>query len=200
MVTAMLILYTVGCYLIFKHQIIKPRPYPIIIAVVIGLAAVGTLVATWFLVAPMSGQVVTQQFVVQLVPYVKGQVSKIHAKAGQHMKKGDLLLEIDPAPYQFTVNQNEGQLNAAKETVNQARAALQVASANVAKSKSGVAQAVAAENQAKAAVVSAQASLVKVKAQDDIAKTEEQIALNLQKTDSGAISALESDSGDAEAR
>jgi multidrug resistance efflux pump len=190
MTFTLLILYTVGCYMLFKHNIIKPRPYSIALALLIGVAFVGTVVATWFLVAPMSGQVVTQQFVVQLVPYVKGQVSKIHARPGQHMKKGDLLLEIDPAPYQFTVNQNEGQLNAAKETVNQARAGLQAASANVAKAKSGVTQAVAAVNQAKAAVVNAQANLVKVKAQDDIARTEEQIALNLQKTDSGAISAL----------
>jgi multidrug resistance efflux pump len=190
MTIVLLTLYTVGCYLLFKHKIINPRPYPIAVAIIVGVAAVGTIVATWFLVAPMSGRVVTSQFVVQLVPYVKGQVLKIHAKAGQLMKKGDLLLEIDPAPYQFTVNQNEGQLNVAKETVNQSRAALQAASANVAKAKSGVAQAVAAENQAKAAVVNAQASLVKVKAQDDIARTEEQIALNLQKTDAGAISAL----------
>src|SRR5262245_33500995 len=131
MTTAMLILYTVGCYLLFKHRIIKPRPFPIAIAIAIGGLAVGTIVAIWMLVAPMSGQVVTQQFVVQLVPYVKGQVLKIHAQPGVPLKRGDLLLEIDPAPSQFTVNQNEAQLNAAKETVNQARAALQAASASV---------------------------------------------------------------------
>ncbi len=45
-------------------------------------------------------------------------------------------------------------------------------------------------SQAKAAVANAQASLNKVKAQDDLAKTQEQIALNLQKSDVGAISAL----------
>jgi multidrug resistance efflux pump len=190
MTTTLIILYTVGCYLLFKHNIIRPRPYPIAIAIIIGVAFVGTIVATWFLVAPMSGQVVTQQFVVQLVPYVKGQVLKIHAKAGQHMKKGDLLLEVDPAPYQFTVNQNEGQLNAAKETVNQSRAALRAASANVVKAKASVTQALAAENQAKAAIANTQAGLTKAKASDDVAKTEEQIAVGLQKTDPGAVSVL----------
>jgi multidrug resistance efflux pump len=190
MTMSMLVIYAVGCYLLFKHGIIKPRPFPIAIAIAVGGLAVGTIVVTWLLVAPMSGQAVTQQLVVQLVPYVKGQVLKIHAKPGEPLKKGDLLLEIDPATYQYTVNQCESQLNAAKETVNQARAALQAAGANVVKAKSGVSQATAAENQAKAAVVSAQASLTKVKAQDDLARTEEQIALNLQRTDAGAISAL----------
>src|SRR5262245_28585416 len=190
MTTAMLILYAVGCYLLFKHRIIPPRPYPIAIAIAIGGLAVGTIVVTWLLVAPMSGHAVTQQFVVQLVPYVKGQVLKIHAKPGQLLKRGDLLLEIDPATFQYTVNQNESQLNAAKETVNQARAALQAAGANVVKARAGVSQATAADNQAKAAVVNAQASLTKAKASDELARTEEQIALNLQKADPGAISVL----------
>jgi len=190
MTTAMLILYAVGCYLLFKYRIIPPRPFPIAIAIAIGGLAVGTIVVTWLLVAPMSGHAVTQQFVVQLVPYVKGQVLKIHAKPGQLLKRGDLLLEIDPATYQYTVNQNESQLNAAKETVNQARAALQVAGANVVKARAGLSQATAADSQAKAAVVNAQANLTKAKASDDLARTEEQIALNLQKTDPGAISVL----------
>jgi multidrug resistance efflux pump len=186
----MLILYAVGCSYLFKHRIINPRPFPIAIAITIGGLFVGTIVVTWMLVAPMSAQVVTQQNVVQLVPYVKGQVLKIHAKPGQHLKKGDLLLEIDPANYQYTVNQNEAQLAAARGTVDQTRASLQVAVANVAKAKAGVAQAVAAGNQTKAAVTSAQANLAKAKAADDLARTEEQIALNLQKTDAGAISVL----------
>jgi multidrug resistance efflux pump len=53
-----------------------------------------------------------------------------------------------------------------------------------------VTQAEAALNQARAAVVNSQANLNKVKAQDDLAITQEQIALNLQRMDSGAISTL----------
>src|SRR5260370_36004427 len=138
----------------------------------------------------MSSKVVTTQYVIQLVPYVKGQVKKVHAQPNQPLKKGDLLLEIDPAPYQFTVNQLEAQLAGAKENVQQAKAGLEAADANVVKAKAGVTQAQAALDQAKAAVVSAQAALVKAKAQDDLARTDEQIALNLQKMDPGAISTL----------
>ena len=55
----------------------------------------------------MSSRVVTVQPVVTLVPYVKGQVWKIHAVGSQPVKKGDLLLEINTEPYQFALNQVE---------------------------------------------------------------------------------------------
>ena len=112
---------------------------------------------------------VTSQYVVQLVPYVKGQVKTIHAEANQRVKRGDLLLEIDPAPYQFTVNQVEAQLAASKANGRQAEAALATA---------------------KTAIPNAQANLAKAKAADELAKTQEQIALNIQRADKAAISQL----------
>jgi membrane fusion protein (multidrug efflux system) len=100
---------------------------------------------------------------------VKGQVKTIHAQANQPLKKGDLLLEIDPAPYQYTVNQLEAQLTASKANVKQAEAALVTANA---------------------AIPNAQANLAKAKAADELAKTQEQIALNIQRADKAAISQL----------
>jgi multidrug efflux pump subunit AcrA (membrane-fusion protein) len=117
-------------------------------------------------------------------------VLKVHAPANQPVKKGDLLLEINPAPYQHTVNQAQAQLNVANANVEQAKAGLQAAVDNVAKARAGVAQAQAALDEAKAAVANAQATLNKVKAADELSRTEEQIALNLQKMDAGAISTL----------
>jgi multidrug resistance efflux pump len=38
------------------------------------------------------------------------------------LKRGDLLLEIDPTPYQNTVDQVQAQLKAAKANVDQAKA------------------------------------------------------------------------------
>jgi multidrug resistance efflux pump len=54
------------------------------------------------------------------------------------VKKGDLLLEIDPAPYQYTVDRIEAQLNAAKAAVKEAEAGVEAANANVQKAKDGV--------------------------------------------------------------
>lgn len=100
---------------------------------------------------------------------MKGQVKAIYARANQPLKKGDLLLEIDPAPYQFTVSQVEAQLAASKANIKQAQAGLATANA---------------------AVPNAQANLAKATAADDLAKTQEQIALNIQRADKAAISLL----------
>jgi multidrug resistance efflux pump len=80
-----------------------------------------------------------------------------------------LLLEIDPAPYQFTVSQVEAQLVASKANIKQAEASLTTANAGV---------------------PNAQAYLAKAMAADDLAKTQEQIALNIQRADKAAISLL----------
>ena len=130
---------------------------------------IGGVVVVWTQSAPITDKMVTSQYVVQLVPYVKGQVKTIHAEANQRVKKGDLLLEIDPAPYQYTVNQVEAQLAASKANVKQAEAALATA---------------------KTAIPNAQAILAKAKAADELAKTQEQIALNIQRADKAAISQL----------
>ncbi len=193
MVTILIIMYTGIVLVLFKLKLVKPRPYPIACTAVAGVLLIGGVVVVWKLCAPMSSKVVTTQYVIQLVPYVKGQVKTVHTQANQPVKKGDLLLEINPDPYQYTVNQVEAQLQATKETVNQNRAGLQAADANVVKAKEGVAQAQAALDQAKAAVANAQAGLNKAKAGDDLARIQEQIALNLQKTDTGAISQLKVD-------
>jgi multidrug resistance efflux pump len=190
MVTVLCIVYTAAVALLFKLKLLKPRPYPIAWVAVAGVLLIGGVVVAWHQYAPMSGRVVTTQYVIQLVPYVKGQVKKVYAQPNQPLKAGDLLLEIDPVPYQYTVNQVQAQLDAAKESVNQARAGLQAADDNVVKARAGVNQARAAVDEAKAAVRGAQDGLNKVKAQDDLARTQEQIALNLQKINAGAISVL----------
>ena len=56
--------------------------------------------------------------------------------------EGGQLLEIDPAPYQYTVDQLEAQLKASKANVEQAQAGAQAADANVTKAKDGVTQGV----------------------------------------------------------
>ncbi len=190
MVAFLALTYIVVVVALFKLKLIKPRPWPIAGCVVAGILIVGGVIVAWTLCAPMSPRVVTTQYVVQLVPYVKGQVKKVHALANAPVKKGDLLLEINPEPFQYTLNQVQAQLQAAKENVKQAGAGLEAAQANVAKSKAGIIQSQAGVDQAVAGVANAKAANKKAMAQADLSKTEEQIAVNLQKIDAGAISDL----------
>jgi multidrug resistance efflux pump len=169
MIAFMIIIYTALVLVLFKVLHIKPTAYLIASLIVGGVLMIGGVVVVWTQSAPITDKMVTSQYVVQLVPYVKGQVKAVHAQAMKPVKKGDLLLEIDPAPYQYTVDQVQSQVNTAKATVVQAQASLQVAVA---------------------AVANAQASLTKAKAADELAKTQEQIALNIQRQNAAAISQL----------
>jgi membrane fusion protein, multidrug efflux system len=169
MIAFLIIVYVAIVLVLFKFLHIKPTAYLIAGLIVAGVFMIGSVVVVWTQSAPITDKMVTSQYVLQLVPYVKGQVKTVYAQALKPMKKGDLLLEIDPAPYQYTVNQVESQLNTAKATVQQAQATLEVATA---------------------AVANAQANLAKAKAADELAKTQEQIALNIQKQNAAAISQL----------
>jgi membrane fusion protein, multidrug efflux system len=161
-IALLVILYTALVLVLFKVLRLKPTPYLIAGLIVGGVVMIGGVVVAWMQSAPITEKLVTNQYVVQLVPYVKGQVVKVSAQANQPMKKGDWLLEIDPTPYQFAVDGLEAQLKASRANVDQAKAAAENAQANVAK-----AQAAAA-----------------------LARTQEQIALNVQQQNAAAISKL----------
>ncbi|PHS39633.1 MAG: efflux transporter periplasmic adaptor subunit [Sulfurovum sp.] len=59
------------------------------------------------------GQVRTQ--VIQVTPRVNGMVIKIHIVDNQHVKKGDLLFEIDPSQYQIKLKQAKARLQRTRE-------------------------------------------------------------------------------------
>ena len=169
MIAFLIIVYVAVVLVLFKVLRIKPTAYVIAAMIVAGVFMIGGVVVVWTQAAPITDKMVTSQYVVQLVPYVKGQVKAIYAQALQPMKKGDLLLEIEPAPYEYAVKQLEAQLATSKANVKQAEAALATANA---------------------AVPNSQANLDKAKAADELAKTQEQIALNIQRADKAAISQL----------
>ena len=162
MIAVLVTIYAAIVLLLFKLKLLKPRPYPIALVVLAGVFVIGGVVAVWMLSAPISTKLVTSQYVVALVPYVKGQVLRVHARANQPMNKGDLLLEINPEPYQNAVDQLEAQLNAARSNVEAAQAAASTA----------------------------QAAVSKARASDSLAKTKERIALNIQRREVAAISTL----------
>ena len=127
MIAVLVIIYTAAVLVLFKVLRIEPTAFRIAFLVLVGVLMIGGVVVAWTLSAPISERVLTSQYVVQLVPYVKGQVKAVHAQANQPLKKGDLLLEIDPAPYQYTVNQLQAALEQAKAAEANAKANLKKA-------------------------------------------------------------------------
>ena len=124
MIALLVIIYTAVVIVAFKVLRIQPTAFRIAGFLLAGVLMIGGVVVAWTLSAPISEKVVTTQYVIQLVPYVKGQVKTVEAQSNKPMKKGDLLLQIDPAPYQYTVNQLQASLAQAKAGVASANAQL----------------------------------------------------------------------------
>ena len=59
---------------------------------------------------------------VNVVPQVSGQLAKVNFTQGQYVKKGDLLFQIDPSPYQAAVDQAKGNVDKDAALVDQAKA------------------------------------------------------------------------------
>jgi HlyD family secretion protein len=95
---------------------------------------------------------------VQVGSQVSGNIIALYADFNTKVKKGQLVAEIDPAPFKAVVDQAAATLNAAKAAVVTAHAAL-------AQSQSNLASAIAN-------VVSQKANLVKAKNAVDLAKVE----------------------------
>ena len=140
MIALITILYVATIVLVFKVFKVPPRPWPIAVFVTAGVVLIGTIVMFWTLAAPISQRAVVSRYVVQIVPWVKGQILSIPARPNVPLKKDSVLFQIDPAPYQYGLNQAQGQWEAAKSNVEELQAAVNVAKANIAKAKADVAE------------------------------------------------------------
>ncbi|MBS2023440.1 MAG: HlyD family secretion protein, partial [Deltaproteobacteria bacterium] len=107
--------------------------------------------------------------VVPIAPRVGGQVLRVVVKDDAQVKKGDLLIELDPADLQAKLKQAEGELSTARAQADQAEAQARVAEANA---HGGFSTARARVGGSTAAVANAGAQVEQAKAQLDRANTE----------------------------
>jgi len=181
------------------HLNIEPRKRPLyrrpaflIAAVIIILIAVVVGVRYWLYARSheTTDDAFIDAHITPVSPKVSGYIVKVNVVANQRVKKGDLLVEIDPRDYQSKVDQAKAALSAGEARLREARtgvdltrantqANVQQASGTVQQARSGVeasrAQASAERTrvtQAAAAVNSAQANLQQTRAQVDAAQAE----------------------------
>lgn len=79
-------------------------------AVTGGIVLAAAIIFTINVVTPSSSDVRAINFVAEIVPRVNGTVTKVVVEGNQLVKKGDVLLEIDPTPYALKVKQLEAQV------------------------------------------------------------------------------------------
>jgi multidrug efflux system membrane fusion protein len=63
---------------------------------------------------------VTPVYTVTVTSRVQGQITAVHYREGQNVRKGDPLIDIDPRPYQAALTQAEGQLARDKALLEEA--------------------------------------------------------------------------------
>jgi multidrug resistance efflux pump len=125
-----LTLYVVLVWLIFsKLKLVRWGWGSGTVAVLIGAFILAVFVALFNYLTP-SGSFVVGSRVTEVTPNVSGQVIEIPVKPNQPVKAGTVLFRIDPAPFQYKVNQLEASLAQARQQVKQLTANYEQATAN----------------------------------------------------------------------
>jgi multidrug resistance efflux pump len=99
-------------------------------------AILAVLIFAWYLVAdritPYTSNVRVKAMVIDIVPEVSGQVAAVAVNNGQVVERGDLLVRIDPRPFQLKVDRARAALDLATQNVGAGSAAIEVAVAKLA--------------------------------------------------------------------
>lgn len=91
-------------------------------------------VVTYYVLAnrdtPFTTDAYVQAFVIQVAPRIEGQVVGVYVQENQLVRKGDLLFEIDPRPFQYKVNLLQAKLVQATYQVAQMESELAIVKAD----------------------------------------------------------------------
>lgn len=162
MIAVLSLIYGSFYFLFFKKlKLFAESVKNISIFVGIGVVMIGAVVFAWWTFAPTTVDGRAFQYVIPIVPNVKGQVIEVPIQGTQIVNKGDVLFKINPTPYQFTVDQ-------LKASIDQAEAQKTLAEIEV-KRATGLVKATAGPqsqlDQWNAQLASVMASMASLKAQ-----------------------------------
>jgi multidrug resistance efflux pump len=127
-----LCLYVVALWLVFsKFKMVRWGWLSGTVAVLIGAFILATFLALFNYLTP-SGRVTVTGRVVEVTPNVTGQIVAIPVKPNVPVKSGDVLFQIDAAPFQYKVSQLQASLAAARQQAVILKSNYEQATANVA--------------------------------------------------------------------
>ncbi|WP_426609335.1 HlyD family secretion protein [Bradyrhizobium sp. McL0616] len=126
-----LCLYIVGLWLVFsKFKLVRWGWLSGTVSTIAGLLILATFSALFNFLTP-SGRITVAGKVVEVTPNVTGQIIAIPVKSNLPVKRGDVLFQIDPAPFQYKVTQLQASLVAARQQTQILKSNYEQATANV---------------------------------------------------------------------
>ena len=125
MIAFLVICYSVFYWLFFvKLSLFAKNARNISVFVGIGVVLIGAIVFMWLTFAPTTKDGKMFQYVIQIVPNVKGRVIEVPAEPLDPLNEGDVLFRIDPTPYQAAVDRLEASID--RTEAQQRRAEIEV--------------------------------------------------------------------------
>ncbi len=106
MIAVLCLVYGSFYFLFFeKFKLFAVTVKNISIFVGVGLVMIGGIIFAWWTFAPTTVDGRVFQYVIPIVPNVKGVVVEVPIEGSEIVHKGDVLYKIDPTPFKFTVDQ-----------------------------------------------------------------------------------------------
>ena len=125
MIAFLVICYSVFYWLFFvKLALFARSARNISVFVGVGVVLIGAIVFMWLTFAPTTKDGRMFQYVIQIVPNVKGRVVEVPVEPLVSLNEGDVLYRIDSTPYQASVDQLEASIDRTK--AQQRRAEIEV--------------------------------------------------------------------------
>src|ERR1700757_2716069 len=113
------------------------KPSVAIIPLVITLAATGLAIVMgalmWdaYMAAPWTRDATVRAYVVTMAPEVAGRIVEMHVEDNKYVRKGDLLLVIDPTNFRIAVSQAQAAVQQAQANVQNIDAQTNVQQAQI---------------------------------------------------------------------
>jgi multidrug resistance efflux pump len=128
------------------------RPFLITLAAVALAGLLGWAMWGVYMEAPWTRDATVRAYVVTMAPEVAGRIVELHVVDNKYVRKGDLLLVIDPTNFRIAVSQSEASVQQAQASVQNIEAQMTVQQAQInasqAQLKQGRAALVFAQQQA----------------------------------------------------
>lgn len=185
-------IYSAFVWLIFfKFKLLPWNIVSQVIVVTIPIIFLTVMILVLNVVAPSSHDVRVVNYVVPVVPRVTGRVIEVPVEPNRPVKKGDVLFKIDPAPFQFDVDNLKAKLVAdqAKLAADEARVTADIARVTAEKAKvtsadTGVTTAEAGSRELNESLLQVAGKITATRAQLDLARM--RVRQNRELAESGA--------------